>query len=114
MFVLYKKINNEYLDTLLDYNYGRKNSLNIMVITIKEVETLIKENKVVCIFGILEHGVTEPWHFIIGDNNLCYVLSEVDDEHMDYLVGNLIKTDNNKYIEVESRELDYIYSLKKI
>ena len=109
-----KNIKNEYLDMLLDYNYGRKNSLNISAITIKEVETLIKDNKVVCIFGILEHGVTEPWHFIIGDNNLCYVLSEADDEDMDYLVGNLIKTDHNKYIEIESRELDYIYSIKGI
>lgn len=109
-----KNINNEYLEMLLDYNYGKKNSLNISAITIKEVETLIKGNKIVCIFGILEHGVTEPWYFIIGDNNLCYVLSEVDDEYMDNLVVGLTKKDLNKYIEIESRELDYMYSLKEI
>ena len=99
---------------LIDYNYGKKSSLNISAITIKEAEILISENKVECIFGIIEYGVTEPWYFIIGDNNLCYVLSEIDDEYMDNLIGNLIKIDSDKYIEFESRELDYIYSCKRI
>lgn len=109
-----KNINNPYLDMLIDYNYEKKSSLNISAITSKEVEKLIKENKVACIFGIIEHGVTEPWYFIIGYNNLCYVLSEVDDEHMEYLVGDLIKTNHKMYVELESRELDYIYNSKRI
>jgi len=98
------------LEMLLDYNYGRNPNLNISSITVKEVEKLIKENRVICIFGIIECGVTEAWHFIIAENNSCYVLSKSDDEYMNYLISNLVKVDKEKYIEVESRELDFIYS----
>lgn len=101
-----------YLEMLLDYDYERNPSLNINSITPKKVEKLIKKNKVACIFGIIEKAVMEPWYFIVSENDLCYVLSKSDDEYMDYLVGCLVKIDKNKYIEIERREIDFIYTFE--